>query len=71
MVNYKKKAKISKKERRIILRYLRIHNSHDELPKDYKGYNGVTMIKYGFMGSKFISVAKIAQIAKEEGFERW
>ena len=73
MIN-KRELRISRKERRIILRYLRFHNDFDTkhpLPADYKCLKGITFIDYGYMGLKRISTTKIEFIAKQIGAKSW
>ena len=69
----KSELRISRKEVRIILRYLEDHNSvSEEFPiEGYKPFNGVTRIIYGYMGCKSISVEKIEYIAKRIGAKAW
>ena len=64
-----KNLRISKKEVRLIKDYLESMN--DNIPKEYKGYRGVTEIRYGFMRCSRISVGKIKYIAKELGYDWW
>ena len=71
MVN-KRELRISRKERRIILKYLKSHNEfNDKYRSECRGYNGVTMIRYGYMECKCISAAKIEFIAKQIGAKSW
>ena len=66
--------KISRRERKIILKHLNDLNDSDgkhSLPKEYHGYNGVTQIRYGYMQRKMISTEKIEQVAKEVGAKHW
>lgn len=68
----KKELRISRKELRIILKYLKSHNEFNERYRNgFKGYNGVTKIRHGYMEHKEISVEKIEYIAKRIGAKSW
>jgi len=64
-------VKITRKERKIILRHLKNWNKEEGLPKGFEPINGVTMIRYGYMQRKMISTEKIEQVAKEIGVKYW
>lgn len=64
-----KDLKITKIEVKRIIEHLELMK--DNIPKSHKGYININVIRYGFMGRKQISIAKIKYIAKELGYDWW